>query len=52
MFIAFILLGALPATLFVITRLSLGTPPEEHLVIEVSSLKPARTSREGVRLAA
>jgi hypothetical protein len=52
MIFALILLGALPATLFVITRLSLGTPPEAHLIVEVAPIKPARTSREDVQLAA
>jgi hypothetical protein len=52
MFISVILLGALPATLFIVTRLNLGNPPKEHLVIEVSSSKPARSSREDAQLAA
>jgi hypothetical protein len=52
MLIAFILLGALPATLFIVTRLSLGNPPKEHLRIEVTPVRTARTSREDVRLAA
>lgn len=52
MFIALTLLGALPASLFFISKLGLSNPPQEHLVIEVPPVKAARTSREDLRLAA
>ncbi len=52
MFIAFILLGAVPATLFFISKLGLSNPPLEHLIIDVSPLRAARSSREDVQLAA
>ncbi|CAN2205903.1 hypothetical protein MCEMRE182_00863 [Candidatus Nanopelagicaceae bacterium] len=52
MFIAFILLGALPATLFFISKLGLSNPPQEHLTIEVAEVRVARVSREDIQLAA
>ena len=52
MFIALTLLGALPASLFFISKLGLGNPPQEHLIAEVSPLRTARSSREDVQLAA
>ena len=52
MTIAFILVGALPATLLLISKFRLGTPPRSHLLIEAVPAKSVRSSREDVRLAA
>jgi hypothetical protein len=52
MFFTLILIGALPATLLIISKLGLSNPPQEHLTIEVSPLRATRTSREDARLAA
>jgi hypothetical protein len=52
MLIAFTLLGALPTTLFFISKLGLSNPPQEHLTIEVAPVRAARVSREDIQLAA
>jgi hypothetical protein len=52
MSIVFILLGALAATLFIVTKLGLHTPPAEHVNLEMAPNAQNRTSREDIRLAA
>ena len=52
MSIVFILLGALPATLFIVSKLQLGTPPAEHLMVEAAPMRKSSISREDIRLAA
>ena len=52
MTIVLILVGALPATLFLISKLGLDTPPQEHLLVEASASARKESSREGLRLAA
>lgn len=52
MSIAFILLGALPISLIVISKLGLGNPPQAHLIIEATPVRAARSSREDIQLAA
>jgi hypothetical protein len=52
MSIVFILLGALAATLFIVTKLGLHTPPAEHVTLEVVTNAKSRKSREDIQLAA
>jgi hypothetical protein len=52
MSIVFILLGALAATLFIVTKLGLHTPPAENVTLEVVPNAQSRLSREDIRLAA
>jgi hypothetical protein len=52
MTIVLILVGALPATLFLISKLGLDTPPQAHLLVDISDSARKESSREGLRLAA
>ena len=52
MSIVFILLGALSASLFFVSKLGLGHPPVEHLSAEVTPMAKSSISREEVKLAA
>lgn len=52
MSIVFILLGAVPATLFVISKMGLDTPPQEHLTSDVATLRTKAKSREDFAVAA
>jgi hypothetical protein len=52
MSIVFILLGALPATLFIVSKLQLSTPPAEHLLVDITPTQKRAISREDIRLAA
>lgn len=52
MLVAFILLGVLPISLIIISKLGLSTPPQAHLVIEAMPVRAARSSREDIQLAA
>ena len=52
MSIVFILLRALAATLFIITKLGLHTPPAEHVAIALVASPAIRGTDEQIRIAA
>jgi hypothetical protein len=52
MSIVFILLGALSASIFLVSQVGLGHPPVEHLGAEVTPMPQDSLSREEIELAA
>lgn len=52
MSIVFILLGALAATLYIVTKLGLHTPPVEHVSLTTVATSSVRDTDEHLRIAA
>lgn len=52
MSIVFILLGALAATLFTVSKLGLHTPPAEHVAMAIVTSPTIQDTDEHIRIAA